>query len=143
MRGRYPLGLEAVDGLAGSDLAKDRLKGILETLLGEARLGETCERLHMSAPRFQQLRAKVLIGALALLEPRRAGRPAKVITDAEARVEELEARLARLGLEQQAAQVREEVALILPRVVHEPEPEKKTTARRPKRRGRRGRSTST
>jgi hypothetical protein len=147
MRGRYPLGLEAVDKLEGSAQAKERMKVILETLTGQCRLHEACERLGLSEPRVQQLRQQMLEGALASLEPGQAGRPAKVPSAAEQRVAELEAQVAALQVEQRAAQVREEIQAILPRVAHdalaeEPPPrEKKTPVKparpRPRRPGRR------
>jgi hypothetical protein len=145
MRGRYPLGLEAVDQAAGSARAKERLKGILETLVGDGRVGETCAQLHISAPRFQQLRQKVLEAALASLEPRRAGRRPHVTTAAELEIERLKRRVAELEVEVRAAQTRAEIALILPGVQDAaPDAEKKTPPPRPSRPGRRsGRRTST
>jgi hypothetical protein len=137
MRGRYPLGIEAVDKLEGSPQAKERLKAIMETLAGKCRLQEACARLGISEPRFQQLRQQFLEVSLASLEPGQAGRPARVPTAAELRVQELEAQLAALQVENQAAQVRAEIGVILPKVVHEPaDPEKKTPVPAKKRRRR-------
>jgi hypothetical protein len=135
MRGRYPLGSEVVDGVPGSDLAKERAKGILDTLAGKCRMGEACERLDISQQRFQQLREEFMTAAVASLEPRPAGRPARQLTPAELRVQELEAQMAALHVELRAARTREEIALILPQVQDtEAEPEKKTPAQRPKKR---------
>jgi hypothetical protein len=144
MRGRYPLGMEAVDKLAGSELAKERMKVIVATLTGQCRLQEACVQLNISEPRFQQLRQQFLEGGLASLEPGKAGRPAKQPTVAERRVQELEAQMAALEVEHEAAQVRVELGAILPRVVHEPATaEKKTPARKRQHRRRRdGRRTS-
>jgi transposase len=145
MRGRYPLGIEAVDKLEGSAQAKERMKVIVATLTGQCRLQEACVQLGISEPRFQQLRQQFLEGGLASLEPGQAGRPAKVPTAAEQRVQELEAQLAAVRVAHQAAQVRVEIGAILPQVLHEPAaPEKKTPAPTKKRRGRPpGRRTST
>jgi hypothetical protein len=132
MRGRYPLGLEAVDKLEGSEQAKEGMKVIMETLTGKCRLQEACARLGISEPRFQQLRQEFLEGGLASLEPGTAGRPAQVPSATEVRVQEPEARLAALQVEYHTAQLREEIGVILPRVGQAPaEPGKK----RPRRAG--------
>jgi transposase len=138
MRGRYPLNLEeAVNNLEGSEQAKERMKVIVATLTGQCRLQEACEQLGISEPRLQQLRQQFLEGGLESLEPGKAGRPAKVLTDAERQVQELKAQLAELQVQYQAAQVRAEVGAVLPQVLHEPAgPEKKTAAAGKKRRGR-------
>jgi hypothetical protein len=138
MRGRYPLGIEAVDRLEGSAPAKERLKVILETLTGQCRMQEACARLGLSEPRVQQLRQQMLAGALASLEPGQAGRPARVLSEAEQRVRELEAELAALLVEQRAAQVREEIAAVLPRVVP-PTPAEPAAAPREKKTAQAGR----
>ena len=135
MRGRYPSGPEYVEGLQGSAEAKRRAKIILETVTGQLRVQEACQALGISEQRFGQLRQEMLQAAVASLEARPAGRPQ---TEAEAdELTALKAQLAALQDELRAAEVREEIALTLPGVVHEAEPEKKT-ARRPKRRARPG-----
>ena len=74
-----------------------------------------------------------------MLEPGHAGRPARTPTPAEVQVATLEQRLQDKDVELHAAKAREEIALIMPEVKHEPvEPEKKTSQRPPRRR-RRGR----
>lgn len=145
MRGRYPLGLEAIDNLDGSAQAKERLKVILQTLMGECRMGEACDKLELSEPRVQQLRQQVLEAALASMEPGQPGRRKQMPTEAEAQVAQLQAQLDALAVEQRAAEAREEIALILPRVAQEPEAKKKTPRRnRPRpHRPRRGPRTST
>jgi hypothetical protein len=47
MRGRYPSGPEYVDvqHLHGSAQAKERLRVILETMMGQWRVAEACDRL--------------------------------------------------------------------------------------------------
>jgi hypothetical protein len=133
MRGRRPSGPEYVDGLAGSCLAKERLKVVLETLAGTCRVQEACRKLDISEPRFHQLRGQVLEAALARLEPRPLGRPARTVSPAEQEVGDLHEQVAALQVHLQAAQTREEIALVLPGVVQEPKPaaEKKTRRRRP------------
>jgi hypothetical protein len=117
MRGRYPAGLEYVDKLDGAAADKERLKVILETLFGEARLLEACTRLGIRETRFHQLRDRALQGALDAITPRPAGRPSRQAAGAAELVLGLEQALAAKDLELQQALVREEVALILqPRV---------------------------
>jgi hypothetical protein len=63
--------------------------------------------------------------ALDGLEPRPAGRPPRQPPDPNGRLAALEAMVRELRLDLQAAQVREEIALCLPRVVRRAEPAKK------------------
>lgn len=135
MRGRYPSGPEYVEHLSGSASAKARLRVVLETLAGQCRVVEACARLGLSEPRFHQLRAELLQAALERLEPRPSGRPPAPRPPA-AEVE-LQSRVAELKVELQAAQVREELALILPRVGTDAGGTPKKVARRRPRRRRR------
>ena len=128
MRGRKPAGPAAVARLAGSPQAKERLSVVLETLAGSCRVTQACARLGLSEPRFDQLRGQVLQAGLASLEPKAVGRPRRPA--AAAQVQALEARVAELEIELAAAQVRAEIALILPRVQTAPEPAPKKARRR-------------
>jgi hypothetical protein len=119
MRGRTPSGPEYVDQLAGSDQAKERLKTVLETIAGTCRIQEACQRLGISEPRFHQLRLQVLAAGLAELEPRTKGRPPRKLTAAEQEIARLREELAAKEVELRVAQVREEIALVLPKVVAE------------------------
>jgi hypothetical protein len=130
MRGRYPSGPEFVNKLNGSASAKERLKVLLETLAGERRIGEACDRLGISEPRFDQIRIESLQAALSALEPQPAGRPPRQTVTDEAEVQRLRERIAQLERERQAALVRAEIAVTLPQV--NVTAEKKTT--RPRRR---------
>ena len=58
-----------MEQLAGSDLAKERVKAVLETVAGSARLQEVCARLDICEQRFHQLRQEILEGALSAAEP--------------------------------------------------------------------------
>lgn len=127
MRGRFPAGPAYVEKLEGSTVAKERLRVVLETLAGDCRVQEACERLGICEQRFHQLRQEALEAALAGLEPGVPGRPARTLSPAEEQVRVLQEQLARMELELRAAKAREEIALTLPRVLHEPE--KKTTPR--------------
>jgi hypothetical protein len=118
MRGRTPWGPEYVDRLAGSDVAKERLKVVLETLAGTTRVQEACERLGICEQRFHQLRQHVMEAGLAAMEPRSAGRPARAASPEDQRIRDLEEQLHGKDVELRAAKVREEVAVILPRAIH-------------------------
>lgn len=130
MRGRRPAGPEYVEHLPGSELAKLRLRVVLETIAGTCRVQEACERLSICEQRFHQLREEAMTAALAGLEPGTPGRPARTPAPAEEQVQSLQEQLAAKDLELRAAQARVEIALTVPRVLHEPaqeeEPEKKT-----------------
>src|SRR5262249_13931830 len=76
MRGRHPAGPEYVDQLDGSTLARERLKVVLQTLAGQCRVAEACERLGICEQRFHQIREEALRAAVAALEPRPQPRPA-------------------------------------------------------------------
>ena len=114
MRGRYPSGPEYVEHLLGSAQAKERLRVILETMMGKWRVQEACARLGICEQRFRQLRAELLQAALERLEGRPAGRPRRPEEpqDTVALRRQLEA----MQRELRAAQVREEIALALPHV---------------------------
>jgi hypothetical protein len=78
----------------------------------------------------------MLEAALGGLEPRSAGRPARILSPEAEKVLTLEQQIRELEIEQIAAKAREEIQLILPRAAQAPsEPEKKTTSHRGSRRG--------
>jgi hypothetical protein len=106
-----------VQHLDGSTTARQRLQVILETLSGQCRVQEACQRLGVCEQRFHQLREEALAAALARLEPGLPGRPPRPVTPAEQEVETLTQQLAARELELRAARAREEIALTLPRVV--------------------------
>jgi hypothetical protein len=114
MRGRIPAGPEYVEHLAGSDKAKERLRVLLETMLGKWRVQEACRRLDICEQRFRQLREEVMQAALASLEDRPSGRPRQPQESEETAA--LRRQVAELQRQLQAAQVREEIALALPQV---------------------------
>jgi len=134
MRGRRPAGLECMDELAGTPEDKERVKAVLDTVYGQARLPEACHRSGVGETRFRQLRQEALQGALNAIAPRPAGRPRRASPSEAERIRELEQALAQKELELQEARLRAEIALVLPRAVAaKPEPEKKTRRRRTKR----------
>ena len=136
MRGRYPAGPKYVEQLHGSAEAKRRAQLILETLSGRWRVHEACQALGISEQRFAQLRQEMLQAAVDRLEARPAGRPPRPPLTAD--VAALQEQLAATEEALRAAQVREEIALVLPHVVHEPAPPEKKGPR--DRNGKRGRA---
>jgi hypothetical protein len=130
-RGRKPLAAGHVAHLAGSELAKQRLAMILKTMLGEMTVAEACNELAISESRFHALRNEWLQEALALLEPRRVGRPPKhVESEATRQIAQLEATLEELTRQVEVAGVRREIAQVLPHVIKTVDsPGKKMTAR--------------
>ena len=117
-----------VGHLSGSELAKLRLTMILKTMLGEITVAEACAELGVCESRFHALRHQWLQEALELLEPRRVGRPAKLETDETHQIAQLEAALKGMQQDVEAAQVRQEIAEILPQLTTSAAPsEKKRT----------------
>src|SRR5260370_16596942 len=117
MRGRHPAGPNYVDKLAASVVAKDRLKEVLETMVGEGRVQEACQRLGVCEQRFHQLRQEAMEGALAALEPGVPGRPAQTVSPEQERIGALEEEVAALKGEVRAPKGREEIALASPPVL--------------------------
>jgi transposase len=113
--GRPSKGSSLVDRIEGSGEAKRRAKAILAALREEVTVREACEQLGISEPRFYQLRDRFLALGITGLEPGLGGRPKKKAEE-DAPVKALEARVARLELELKAARLREEIALVLPRL---------------------------
>jgi hypothetical protein len=112
-RGRRPDGARLVERLEGSSGAKARLGMILDVLAGRRTVGQSCARLRLSERRFHGSRHRALQAALSGLEPCPAGHPARGPAGADARAA-LQAEVRDLRLELRAAQVREEIALVMP-----------------------------
>lgn len=137
MAGRHPAGPEYVEQLEGSEVAKRRLRMVLETLAGRRGIGEAAQELGISEQRVHQLREEALQAALAELEPKTPGRrPRSSVDEDQALTPEQ-----RLELEKElrASKIRQEIALVFPELVVRPEDrleqeaEKKTPARRQRR----------
>jgi hypothetical protein len=126
--GRRPDAAALVAALSGSDDSKRRLTLFLETLSGHRSVAEACAELNICESRFYAQRAEWLEGSVTLLEPGSPGRPAKrepapdptELNAWRERVRQLESRLT-------AAEVRSELACLLPRVAASALPVKKTT----------------
>ena len=109
-----------VDQIDGSGQAKRKLRVILQTLAGEKNVPEACAELGVTRSRFHALRQEFLLDAVASLEPRHRGRPARQVSPEQARVEELERQNQTLAIELRAAQVREELAAVMPHLFKNP-----------------------
>jgi hypothetical protein len=114
MRGRWPSGREYIDKLTGSDETKARLKAIFDTMYAGKRLQEACAEVGVGETRLHQLREVALQAALTAIEPRPAGRPSRAVAAEPERIRTLEQRVKDLELALHEAQVREEIALVLP-----------------------------
>jgi hypothetical protein len=77
---------------------------------------EACAQLGIQETRFHQLRELALQGALTAIEPRPAGRPSRTPASAAEQISVLQERVQELELALHAAQVREEIALVLPQL---------------------------
>jgi len=130
MRGRKPVGPEFVHRLTGSDKAKQRAEALLKMMTGEYRVTKACAEFGIKEARLDQIRIEGFQALVTALEDKPAGRPAHTPSPAELENEQLRAENARLQVERDAALVRAEVAVALPRVGAELK--KKTTAPRPR-----------
>ena len=119
-RGRPPLGAEIVDRLEGSPQAKERLRAVLKTLAGEITIPQACQELGIGLSRFHEMRCVVLQGMLEDLEGKPRGRPPDA-QQADARVQELQQQVLSLTMDLRASQIREELAIMLPRLARKPE----------------------
>jgi hypothetical protein len=116
MRGRFPQGSEYIDKLDGAAEEKERLKAILATLSGAKRMLEVCAELGIGETRFHQLRETALQGALEAIARKPAGRPSLAMLSESEQLRVPQERIEELELALREAQVREEIALVLPQV---------------------------
>ena len=125
--GRKPQGAALVAPLPGSAHAKRRLTLFLETLSGHCRVQDACTELGIGQSRFFAQRAAWLQEALALLEPRLPGRPAKPVDEVSPEVQVLRQRVGELEARSTALQAQAELAHLLPHLRRRVTPGKKTT----------------
>lgn len=118
-RGRPPKGPELVENVLASDQARLRLKVILQTIAGELTIPQACAQLHLGEARFHELRTQWLQSAAAALEPKPPGRPAQTTPQEHAEIQRLRERAENLELHLQAARVREQIALVMPHLLHD------------------------
>ena len=114
MRGRRPVGPELLDRIPGSESARKRVKVVLQTMTGELRVQEACHELQISEQRFDELRLEAMQAAVASLEPKPAGRPARATAADTDEKKRLQMRVAELEAQLTAAVVRAELAAALP-----------------------------
>lgn len=132
---RPGLGVKHVEALEGSEVARQRLRRVLETLTGELTVEQACAELALSPARFAEIRKEALASALAALEPKPLGRPPAPEPDPKLTSVEEENR--RLRRELEASRIREEIALTMPHLLRPPAGGEKGGGRA-KRDGRRG-----
>ena len=113
-RGRKPLGIDQVDRVPGSPLAKERLRVILANIAGEITIEDACNALGIEASRLFDLKRRCLEDWVELLEPKTPGRKPGARSAEQTRIDELETRIARLELELKAARLEEELARVVP-----------------------------
>jgi transposase len=118
--GRPPKGGGLVERLDASPEAKERAKVVIGTLREELTVREACEQLGVSEARFHQLRDRFLLEGVKGLEPRLGGRPRQGDPEAEQRQLEFEERIAQLEKELKAAELRAQIALVMPHLLKEP-----------------------
>ena len=139
-QGRKPLGPALVQYLPGSLRAKERLEVILQTIAGTLMVGEACDQLGIGEAMFHRLRAGVLQAGLAHLEPRPLGRPPRGVSPEQEELSDMQRRLNDLESELHLAEVRGQIAQVLPHVMtREPQPKKESPVRSRRRRHRRRR----
>lgn len=133
-RGRPAQRIALADKVEGSEQAKARLKVLLQTLSGELSVIDACQQLGLSEARFHELRQEWLRTACAALEPKPAGRPKEQTPEAEAELRRLQQENQNLKLHLRAAQIREEIALVMPQLLlpkQAPEPDKDAKKKTP------------
>ena len=135
-KGRPPRGPEMADYTGGSEHAKERLKLILQTVSGEISAPEAAMKLGISETAFHKLRSKWFEESVALLEPGKRGRPARILDSRDEEIASLQQEMKDLLLRYQAACVREEIALIMPHVLRPRTETAKKKKRRSKRKSR-------
>lgn len=134
-RGRKSKGSSIVGGLTGSDLAKDRLRTIMQTLSGELTVSAAQKKLGIGHTAFHKLREKAFQIALEGLEPGHAGRPRRPAeTQEEKRIQELESELLELRLDLEASRIREEIAIAMPHLLERNIKKKKAQKQKRKKR---------
>jgi transposase len=101
--------------------AKLRLQTILKTLQGEITVAEACQKLGVGESRFHALRNEWLQAALELLEPRPLGRPPQAVSPDAEQLARLQAENQDLKQQWRLAEVREELARVMPHVLQPPD----------------------
>lgn len=140
--GRRPDPAAIVTRLVGSLQAQQRLDLMLQTLTGKSSIPEAAAQLGLGRSRLCLLRQQMLQAALESLEPKVRGRPSATRTPQEQQIADLHQQVLALKIDLKAAQIREELALLMPHVLHKnkKQPPKRAKKNSTDRRSRRGRS---
>jgi hypothetical protein len=101
----------------GSDEAKRRLKVILEVIASKRTVKSACEELGISEARYHELEHAALQAAVEGLEPKPAGRPPAATSESDPRLLALEEEVKELRVGLRAAQIREEIAVVMPHLL--------------------------
>ncbi len=117
MSGHLPMGPKLVEQLEGSMHAKQRLEAILATLAGQLTVAQACEQLGIKEAMFHRLRTRVLQAGLIDLEPRPRGRPRHHTSPAEQENQRLADEVTDLQQQLEIAEVKRELASILPHLL--------------------------
>jgi len=112
MRGRHAIGPEIAERVDGSTLARTRMRVLLETIAGTKPVKDACVELDICEQMFERYRARAIEAAVAALELKPAGRPAKATSPDDEQIAELKERIAEL----EAATLKAELAATLPRL---------------------------
>ena len=117
-RGRPHQGAQLVEKLEdGTEVARQRLKVIFQTLSGVFTVQQACQILQINRSAFNKLRSQFLANAVQLLEPKTPGRKKKVVTEQEAENQRLIEENQRLTFELRAQQLREEIGILMPHLL--------------------------
>ena len=116
MRGRHAMGPEIAERAEGSDLARRRMRLVLETIAGTKRVLAACAELGICEQRFEAIRQEIVQAGVAASELKPAGRPRKSSSLCDETIARLQDRIAELEAELQAATLKAELAATLPRL---------------------------
>ena len=115
--GRKPTGTKLLDKFTASPQAHDRMRVVLQTLMGETTIPEACTKLGIGEAMFHRIRDQVLRAGLDALEPKPMGRPRTATSASSSVVAALEQENQDLKIELHAAEVRAEIAQSMPHVL--------------------------
>lgn len=107
-------GSKLVDGLEGSEPAKDLCRAILDTLAGNTTVVDAARSLGCNQSYFYKIRERALQAMLADLEPKQRGRPPAPPPQPTQRLAQLEAELLQAKGALEAASARVTLALGVP-----------------------------
>ncbi len=107
-------GSKLVDGLEGTDPAKDLCRAILDTLSGKTTVVDAARSIGCNQSYFYKIRERALQAMLADLEPKQPGRPPTPPPQPTERLAQLEAELLQAKGALEAASARVTLALGAP-----------------------------